>query len=143
MKLPKSAIDFDGFGFLVPSSENSVVLGMVANSNTFTEHATDDYVVNTVMMGGSRYSIEELSGLNLKQEACKFLKHVFNKELDIEFQEIILIDKSIPQYDVGHLDVVMQIEELSPNNLTLLGSYMYGVSLIDIVVKSKELARNF
>ena len=143
MKLPKSAIDFDGFGFLVPSSENSVVLGMVANSNTFTEHATDDYVVNTVMMGGSRYSIEELSGLNLKQDACEFLKHVFNKELDIEFQEIILIDKSIPQYDVGHLDKVMQIEELSPNNLTLLGSYMYGVSLIDIVIKSKELARNF
>ena len=142
MKLPKSAIDFDGFGFLVPSSENSVVLGMVANSNTFTEHATDDYVVNTVMMGGSRYSIEELSGLNLKQEACKFLKHVFNKELDIKFQEIILIDKSIPQYDVGHLDKVMQIEELSPNNLTLLGSYMYGVSLIDIVIKSKELARD-
>ena len=143
MKLPKSAIDFDGFGFLVPSSENSVVLGMVANSNTFTEHATDDYVVNTVMMGGSRYSIEELSRLNLKQEAGQFLKHVFNKELDIEFQEIILIDKSIPQYDVGHLDVVMQIEELSPNNLTLLGSYMYGVSLIDIVIKSKELARDF
>ena len=143
MKLPKSAIDFDGFGFLVPSSENSVVLGMVANSNTFTEHATDDYVVNTVMMGGSRYSIEELSGLNLKHEACEFLKHVFNKELNIEFQEIILIDKSIPQYDVGHLDKVMQIEELSPNNLTLLGSYMYGVSLIDIVIKSKELARNF
>ncbi len=142
MKLPKSAIDFDGFGFLVPSSENSVVLGMVANSNTFTEHATDDYMVNTVMMGGSRYSIEELSRLNLKQEAGQFLKHVFNKELDIEFQEIILIDKSIPQYDVGHLDVVMQIEELSPNNLTLLGSYMYGVSLIDIVIKSKELARD-
>ncbi|MDG2164860.1 MAG: protoporphyrinogen oxidase, partial [Flavobacteriales bacterium] len=143
MKLPKSAIDFDGFGFLVPSSENSVVLGMVANSNTFTEHTTDDYVVNTVMMGGSRYSIEELSGLNLKHEAGEFLKHVFNKELDIEFQEIILIDKSIPQYDVGHLDKVMQIEELSPNNLTLLGGYMYGVSLIDIVIKSKELARDF
>ena len=143
MKLPKTAIDFDGFGFLVPSSENSVVLGMVANSNTFTEHATDEYVVNTVMMGGSRYSIEELSALNLKQEAGKFLKHVFNKEIDIDFQEIILIEKSIPQYNVGHLDKVMQIEELSPNNLTLLGSYMYGVSLIDIVIKSKELARDF
>ena len=95
------------------------------------------------MMGGSRYSIEELSGLNLKQEAGKFLKHVFNKEIDIDFQEIILIEKSIPQYNVGHLDKVMQIEELSPNNLTLLGSYMYGVSLIDIVIKSKELARGF
>ena len=67
----------------------------------------------------------------------------FNKEIDIDFQEIILIEKSIPQYNVGHLDKVMQIEELSPNNLTLLGSYMYGVSLIDIIIKSKELARDF
>ena len=83
------------------------------------------------------------SCLNLKDEAGKFLKNVFNKEIDIEFQEIMLIDKSIPQYDVGHLDKVMHIEELSPNNLTLLGGYMYGVSLIDIVIKSKELARNF
>ena len=143
MKLPKAAIDFDGFGFLVPSSENSVVLGMVANSNTFQEHSTEDFIVNTVMMGGSRYSIEDLSCLNLKDEAGKFLKNVFNKEIDIEFQEIMLIDKSIPQYDVGHLDKVMHIEELSPNNLTLIGGYMYGVSLIDIVIKSKELARNF
>ena len=84
-----------------------------------------------------------LNALNLKEEAAKFLKHVFNKELNLEFQEIMLIDKSIPQYDVGHLDKIMHIEELSPNNLTLLGSYMYGVSLIDIVIKSKELARNF
>ena len=44
---------------------------------------------------------------------------------------------------LGHLDKVMHIEELSPNNLTLIGGYMYGVSLIDIVIKSKELARNF
>ena len=143
IKLPKKAIDFDGFGFLVPSSENSVVLGMVANSNTFPEHSTCDYVVNTVMMGGSRYTTGELSDLNLKEEAAKFLKNVFNKEIDIDFQEIMLIDKSIPQYDVGHLDKVMHIEEVSPNNLTLLGSYMYGVSLIDIVIKSRELARNF
>lgn len=143
IKLPKKAIDFDGFGFLVPSSENSVVLGMVANSNTFPEHSTCDYVVNTVMMGGSRYTTGELSALNLKEEAAKFLKHVFNKELNLEFQEIMLIDKSIPQYDVGHLDKVMHIEELSPKNLTLLGNYMYGVSLIDIVIKSRELARNF
>lgn len=143
MKLPKSEIDFDGFGFLVPSSENSVVLGMVANSNTFTEHGTKDYDVITVMMGGSRYSVEELGALNLKQEASKFLKHVFNKELDINFQELMLIDKSIPQYEVGHLDKVLKIEELSPPKLILLGSYMHGVSLIDIIIKSKELASDF
>ena len=88
MKLPKTAIDFDGFGFLVPSSENSVVLGMVANSNTFQEHSTDDYVVNTVMMGGSRYSIEDLSCLNLKDEAGKFLKMYLIKKLILSFKKL-------------------------------------------------------
>ena len=60
MKLSKFEIDFDGFGFLVPSRENSVVLGMVANCNIFPEHASDDFMINTVMMGGSRYSIKQL-----------------------------------------------------------------------------------
>ena len=142
LKLLKSELDFDGFGFLVPSKENSVVLGMVANSNTFPEHATGDFVVNTVMMGGARYTVEELRRLNLKSESKAFLEQVFGKAFTIESEELKLIDKAIPQYELGHLDKVRQIEVLSPKNLTILGNYMYGVSLIDIVLKSKELAKN-
>ena len=142
MKLAKSELDFDGFGFLVPSKENSVVLGMVANSNTFPEHASDACIVNTVMMGGDRYSVEQLKSLNLKEESGAFLEQVFGKKLTVELEALELIEKAIPQYELGHLDKVMQIEQLSPNNLTLLGNYMYGVSLIDIVLKSKELAKN-
>lgn len=141
-KLAKSEIDFDGFGFLVPSKENSVVLGMVANSNTFPVHASDDCVVNTVMMGGARYTVEQLKSLNLKEESRVFLEQVFGKKLTIESEELKLIDKAIPQYELGHLDKVRQIEMLSPKNLTVLGSYMYGVSLIDIVSKSKERAKS-
>jgi len=142
LKLLKSELDFDGFGFLVPSKENSVVLGMVANSNTFPEHAADGCIVNTVMMGGARYSVEQLKSLNLKEESKSFLEQVFGKAFTIESEELKLIDKAIPQYELGHLDKVSQIEALSPKNLTVLGNYMYGVSLIDIVLKSKELAKS-
>ena len=142
LKLLKSELDFDGFGFLVPSKENSVVLGMVANSNTFPQHAKGNWMVNTVMMGGTRYTVEELRRLNLKSESKAFLEQVFGKAITIESEELKLIDKAIPQYELGHLDKVRQIEELSPKNFTILGNYMYGVSLIDIVSKSKELAKN-
>ncbi len=139
--LPKSELSFDGFGFLVPSKEKSVVLGMVANSNTFPSHAAPNKSVHTVMMGGARYSLEELNAMDLKKEAISFLNGVFGKPLFIEGQELILMSKAIPQYELGHVDKVRQIEVLSPSNLKVLGNYMYGVSLIDIITKSRDLAK--
>ena len=141
MKLSKSEINFDGFGFLVPSRENSVVLGMVANCNIFPEHASNNFIINTVMMGGSRYSIKQLKSFDLKQEAQDFLEGVFNKKLNIDMQELMIIEKSIPQYELGHLGKVKQLEKLCPPNLTLIGNYMYGVSLIDIILKSRQTAK--
>ena len=141
MKLSKSEIDFDGFGFLVPSRENSVVLGMVANCNIFPEQASDDFMINTVMMGGFRYSINQLKSFDLKKEALDFLEGVFGKKLNIDMQELMIIEKSIPQYELGHMSKVEQLEKLCPPNLTLIGNYMYGVSLIDIILKSRQTAR--
>tara|TARA_Y100000385_G_scaffold291948_1_gene374471 strand:+ start:14788 stop:16146 length:1359 start_codon:yes stop_codon:yes gene_type:complete len=138
----KSAINFDGFGFLVPSKENSVVLGMVANTNTFPEQAVPDFIINTVMMGGDRYTINELRSMDLEKVALDFLERVFDKKLYIESKSLILFEKAIPQYEVGHLDKVKVIESLSPPNLRILGNFMYGVSLIDIVCKSREIAKN-
>ena len=142
LSMLKSALDFDGFGFLVPSQENSVVLGMVANTNTFPEQAIRDLVVNTVMMGGDRYSIDKLRSIDLAKVAIDFLEKVFNKKLNIESKSLMLFEKAIPQYEVGHLKKVDEIESLSPNKLTILGNYMYGVSIINIVCKSREVVRN-
>ena len=51
------------------------------------------------------------------------------------------MDKAIPQYELGHLDKVRMIEDLSGKNFKVLGSHMYGVSLIDIIAKSRDLVR--
>jgi len=138
----KSQINFDGFGFLVPSKEKSVVLGMVANSNIFPSHGSGDFHVNTVMLGGARYSYEELQKMDLKKDAKDFLEKVFATEININKQELRLLAKAIPQYELGHLDKVQRIEDYSPINLKVLGNYMYGVSIIDIVSKSKEYAQS-
>ena len=62
--------------------------------------------------------------------------------MNIESKSLMLFEKAIPQYEVGHLKKVDEIESLSPNKLTILGNYMYGVSIINIVCKSREVVRN-
>lgn len=138
-----SEFSFDGFGFLVPSKEKSVVLGMVSNSNTFTSHAQSSLSLNTLMMGGARYSIRKLRNMDLVKESDVFLKKVFGKNIDVQFSELKIVEKAIPQYEVGHVEKVLLIEQTCPAELIILGNFMYGVSIIDIVKKSKEVAKNF
>ena len=141
--MKKSELNFDGFGFLVPSKEKSVVLGMVANTNTFPEHSSGDVEVNTIMMGGARFSADDLKTMDLETESATFLSKVFGRNLSLNYSELKLVEKAIPQYELGHLDKVSEIERTCPVGLTILGNYMYGVSLIDIISKSKELAKEF
>ena len=143
VRMKKSEFNFDGFGFLVPSKEGSVVLGMVANNNTFPEHSTGEFVVNTIMMGGARFTAKRLKAMNLEVESSVFLNKVFGDNLFIGSSELKIIEKAIPQYELGHLDRVLKIVELSPAAFTILGNYMYGVSLIDIISKSKEVAKEY
>jgi len=143
VRMRKSEFNFDGFGFLVPSKEASVVLGMVANSNTFPEHSSGEFMVNTVMVGGARYTVEQLKEMDLEVESSLFLNKVFGKNLFFSSSKLKIIEKAIPQYELGHLDKVLKIEGLSPTEFTILGNFMYGVSLIDIISKSKEVAKEF
>lgn len=141
--LNNNVLSFDGFGFLVPSKEKSIVLGMVANSNTFPDHAPKDMQVYTVMLGGARYDIRRLRELDLKKESVLFLEKVFKTKISPLYSELKLIEKAIPQYELGHLDKVLKLEGLSSPKFTILGNYMYGVSLIDIISKSQSVAKDF
>ena len=76
--------------------------------------------------------------MDLNLEVKKFLAKVFKRELNIEKQEMRLLEKAIPQYEKNHLEKVNRIANNSPTNLVVLGNYMYGVSIIDIIMKSRE-----
>jgi protoporphyrinogen oxidase len=79
--------------------------------------------------------------MDLEVESSVFLNKVFGENLFLGSSELKIIEKAIPQYELGHLDRVLKIEGLSPVAFTILGNYMYGVSLIDIISKSKEVAK--
>ncbi len=139
----KHDFNFDGFGFLVPSKERTPVLGMVANSMTFPEHSKNGLESNTLMMGGARHNLADLKSMDLNSVAESYLKQVFGLDFIACNSDLRLYEKAIPQYQVGHKDLVKSINHLAPNDVVVLGNYMYGVSLIDLIVKSKEMANKF
>ena len=60
---------------------------MVANSNTFPSHGSKTHIVNTVMLGGARFTFNQLALMDLENEA---------KESDHAEEEIEIEDSSQP-----------------------------------------------
>jgi len=142
MVVSKDEVSFDGFGFLVPSKENMPILGVVANSNVFSDHCPDKQMLCTFIMGGARTKFDNLKGLEHEQNAINIAQNVLHLKSKPVFIKSKMIKNGIPQYQVGHLELVNSIEEQCPENIKLLGNYLHGVSMVDVVCKSKQAAQD-
>lgn len=138
--IPKNTFNFDGFGFLVPSSEKSIVLGVIANSNTFIEHSSKFFESYTIMLGGERYSYDFLSKIDIRKISLQFLKKVFKTEVIVKEDSLRIIRNAIPQYDLNHYKKINKLEKLNIKNFHIGGNYLSGVALKDIIFNSRELA---
>ena len=138
--IPKNTFNFDGFGFLVPSSEKSIVLGVIANSNTFIEHSSKYFESYTIMLGGERYSYDFLSKIDIRKISLQFLKKVFKTEVIVKEDSLRIIRNAIPQYDLNHYKKINKLEKLNIKNFHIGGNYLSGVALKDIIFNSRELA---
>lgn len=142
MVIPKNEVSFDGFGFLVPSKEKMPILGMVANSNVFSDHCPEKQMLCTFIMGGARTKFDDLKGIEHEQNALNIAQNVLNLKSNPIFIKSKMIKNGIPQYHVGHLELVSSIEKQCPKNIKLLGNYLHGVSIVDIICKSKQTAQD-
>lgn len=140
----KSKVNFklDGFGFLCIKEPHRKLLGSIWTSSVFPDRAPDGKVLLTTFIGGSNYkkvlelSEEEIAGISAK-ELCEILE--IRDQSSIETVHIKRYENAIPQYNVGHLEKVMHIEELMDKNsgLFFTGNYLYGISINDTVKMSK------
>ncbi|XP_054167440.1 protoporphyrinogen oxidase-like [Oppia nitens] len=146
--------DSSGFGFLVPSRENSNILGIVYDSCVSPQfNANKDITRLTVMMGGEWF--EEIFGTNDVDNVDKNL--VLNYAVDAvrkylkigdkPYRHIVSIHKNcIPQYYLGHSLRLAKIDELVKKhslNMTLVGASYQGFSVPDCIYYSKLAAESY
>jgi protoporphyrinogen/coproporphyrinogen III oxidase len=142
--IAKVRTPLDGFGFLVPPSEDMHILGCVWNSSLFAGRAPHGKALLTVFVGGAR----KPETARLPDAELTSMAHAeMQKVLDITGEPTVVgitrWQRAIPQYNIGHRDRVQRIEALLNDlpGLHLIGNYLHGVSTGDVIKEADRVAR--
>jgi oxygen-dependent protoporphyrinogen oxidase len=132
----------DAFGLVVPAIENRKILAVSFTSRKFPERAPEGCVQLRTFVGGAMQpELLELSDDDIKLLVQRELEDIFGVTWRPDLTVVARWMRSMPQYHVGHLDIVARIESelASLPHLALAGNALYGVGIPDSI-HSGELA---
>lgn len=134
----------DGIGCMVPSKERLSILGTLWNSTLFGRRAPEGRVALTNYLGGRRCpdmidkTDEEILSITLAD-----LEKIMGIHSSPEFVRILRYSGAIPQYVIGHQELLKTVEGLSDRTpgLYIAGNYLRGISVRDCISYGSRLAR--
>jgi protoporphyrinogen/coproporphyrinogen III oxidase len=134
----------NGFGFVVSAREDSRLMACTWTSTKFSGRAPDEHVLVRGFVGGPHQ--EDLASLSdetlirlVQEELCRTLGASARPVVARVFHW----PQANPQYDVGHLDRVAEIEALAAAGLPglyLTGSAYRGVGIPDCIEQGQATA---
>lgn len=131
------------FGFVVPACEGHSILACSFASHKFPGRAPQGHTLLRVFMGGAMQP--ELCGLTdeeLRTRAAQDLKKLIGWNGRSVIQRVVRWNQAMPQYHVGHLDRVAEIEAGLAKfpTLALAGNSLHGVGIAPVVRTAKQSA---
>jgi protoporphyrinogen/coproporphyrinogen III oxidase len=132
----------DGFGFVVPFIEKRSLIACTFSSVKFSGRAPDGHVLLRAFAGGALQP--EIFALDESEMAARVeadLRQLLGIKAKPLFTEVAKWERSMPQYEVGHLDRVKEIENALHEfpGLTLAGNSYRGAGIPDCI-RSGETA---
>ena len=142
-KRSEVAYPLDGFGFVVPHSEHRRITACSWSSTKFSNRAPDDSVLLRAFVGGDRaQELAEQSGDALLQLVREELAATMGITATPVCSRVYRWFKANPQYDVGHLDRVAEIEALTSRHqgLHLAGAAYRGAGIPGCIQSALKVA---
>ena len=134
-----------GFGFLVPAGEDSQLLAATFVDQKFPGRVPEDggRLLRAFFGGEQAHTIAAKSDNEIAGLALAELSKILGPLPQPAFQIVRRWPSSLPQYEVGHLERVAEIESLvrQQPNLWLLGNGYRGVGLPDLIRDARAAAR--
>lgn len=132
-----------GFGFLVPAGEESSLLAATFVDQKFPGRTPEDGRLLRAFFGGEQaQTIAAKSDDEIAALALAELTKILGPLPTPAFHIVRRWPNSLPQYEVGHLERVAEIESLVRRqpNLWLLGNGYRGVGLPDLIRDARSAA---
>jgi oxygen-dependent protoporphyrinogen oxidase len=134
-------LSLKGYGVVIPRAEQRRINACTITSRKFAHRAPDDGLLIRAFVGGSRtpemlHLDDESLVAVVRDELCAIL----GIAAEPLFSRIYRWTDSNPQYDVGHLDRVARIRQISPPGLFLAGAAYDGVGLPDCIRQGQVAA---
>ena len=133
----------DGFGFLVPRREKVQLLGGLFSSSLFPDRATAENVLLTAFIGGAMNpQILDLSDQALVGQVERDLDKFLQSGVPADFVHLTRYLAAIPQYTLGHLERVSQVDAGLANfpGIHLRANWRDGISVGDCIRNGERLA---
>ena len=121
----------DGFGFVVPLSEQRKILASSFSSIKFSGRCPEaDVLIRSFVGGGCQAELLEHPDDEINEMALKELQELIGVRQP-SFSRLIRWNDSMPQYHLGHLTRVKQIEDEVNGipGLELAGKWLRGVGI--------------
>ena len=135
----------NGFGFVVPFIEKRSLIACTFSSVKFSGRAPDGHVLLRAFAGGALqpevFALDE-SELAARVEAD--LRELLGINEEPLFVETAKWERSMPQYEVGHLDRMNEIDKLVSKLpcLTLAGNSYRGAGIPDCIRSGESAAES-
>ena len=134
----------DGFGFLVPAKEHRKILGTIWSSSLFPGRAPQGFAALTTFVGGSRQpELTEESDERIVGIVSEELSSIMGVSGKPVFRRIARWQHAIPQYNLGHLSIIEQVERFEQRHpgMFVSGNFRGGISVGDCIINSDKTAR--
>ena len=133
--------DLDGFGFMVPMSENRKIRACTWTSTKFDHRAPEDSVLLRAFVGGHQDAgAMDLDDTEMVRMVRNEVMQTMGLSAEPAVSRVFRWPNGNPQYDVGHLDRVDDMERLAAEvpGLYLTGSAYRGIGTPDCVKSAVE-----
>ena len=133
----------NGFGFVVPFIEKRSLIACTFSSVKFSGRAPDEHVLLRAFAGGAlQPEIFALDEATLTTRVEADLRDLLKIREDPRFIEVAKWERSMPQYEVGHLDRINEIEKLVAElpRLALAGNSYRGAGIPDCIRSGESAA---
>ncbi|MCA9062734.1 MAG: protoporphyrinogen oxidase, partial [Planctomycetaceae bacterium] len=133
----------DAFGLVIPHQEKRRILAISFSSRKFPGRAPAGQILLRTFVGGAMQP--ELLGKSdeeILQLVDEELRSILGLRRPAKFAELVRYNRAMPQYHVGHLLRIQEIEQAAAAfpGLGLAGSTYYGVGIPDSIDSARKVA---